>query len=149
MTTDRIAECKAALKRAEADCEALDSVIREEKTAAVAAINLKFKDQKAALNAARADANQNLIEAKNALPDHEWTRRRVYRTKNIREWVRVTIKRTEGIVETRRSTTEFPANKTWGLPAIGQGFGGLLKKDGTPGLKMDWLNGWKLVETGE
>lgn len=124
----------------------LDAEIRAEKVRAKAEIDNRYSNQRGALLDDVRSAERELIAARDRLPDHPWTGKRVYKIeKEYARWSSQVISKTrvEGIVETRRSDTVFPANKRWGLPAIGEGFVRLLKRDGTPGTKIDSLTGYK------
>lgn len=153
---DRIALCESAEGDARRAANALEETIRAEKDRASSEINKRFAGQRAALSAAVSDARAATIDAKNALPDHPWTGKRVYKERDVGSWGRKQIERLEGIVETRRSTTSFALNAKYGIPRIGEGFVRLNKKDGSTGAKFDSLSSgwnadefWKLVEENQ
>lgn len=151
---DAIREEAAAYRAAEAIKSLADMAARDAHNIARAAF-LKQHDYEGAVAAHRA-AEIARVAAQDALPAHEWEGRKVfYVQKRIERWTRREIgeDRYEGIVETVRSTTTFPANKAYGLPAIGGVIVRMLKKDGSPGQKFenftDWggKNKWSLAST--
>jgi len=96
------------------------------------------------------DASSSYVAALDAKPDHEWTGKRVHADRSVGPGYFARKERIFGVVETRRSDTVFPSNAaSYSLPAIGEGFVRILKKDGTPGSKFDRMgnwNSWKLCD---
>jgi hypothetical protein len=133
---------------------AMDAILgrkREEKRLAEAGLNERFREELASAFEVLSEARAELRDAKDRLPDHPWAGKRVFRMAlQGPSYLRRPAKRIEGIVETRRSTTEFPGNTaSYRKPQIGQGFVRLLKNDGTPGAKFELLGHhgeWKLVD---
>lgn len=153
MGDNALEQAEVAAKAARLALEKLDTEIRAEKAKAAAEIDKRYGNQRAAALDDVSATGRALVAAKDSLPDHPWTGKRVYKIERVYErWssrVRSEI-RHEGVVETRRSATTLPAKQRWGLPQLGEGFVRLLKKDGTPGAKIDSLSGyrsdWKLSE---
>ena len=147
MTED---EAKAALREASSALLKIENDIRDEKISAAREIDQRRRSELVAARDVLSAANASLQEALDAQPPHEWDGRRVFRVETkCARWSRVVISMTrhEGVVETRRGFTQFPGNTArYNLPMMGAGFVRLLKKDGTPGLKFESLQGWRLVE---
>lgn len=89
------------------------------------------------------------IAAEDATPAHAWEGKRVYKMRNKSRGYTPRYERIEGVVETCRSSTAFPANTpSYSKPRIGEGFVRFYKKDGSPGTRFSAsLSGWRLVES--
>jgi predicted DCC family thiol-disulfide oxidoreductase YuxK len=110
--------------------------------------------------AARLKAAAKAIEATEALwretrdlviPDHAWEGRRVYRMVQLRFGIHAPWSRTEGIVETVRKDTKFPANLTaYRIPELGAVIVRLVRRDGGLGIRFfpfaDSRNPWSAVD---
>lgn len=143
MTT--VEQAKSAMTAAKAAHDELLDKVRKEADEARAAVWAKYQDELDKLNVIRCDAEQAVREAKNRMPDHEWTGKRVYRMVNRAYGYRTNMVREYGIVETRRIETKFPYNTAdYRMPSLGDGFVRLLKKDNTVGSKFDSMYGWTL-----
>lgn len=145
--TALIAEAAAALSAAEDAVYKVQRRVNAEVQVAADAVRAKHSAELSeAANGVRA-ARQTLNSAKEQLPDHPWTGKRVFHlVSRGHVWQKLQPDRVEGIVETRRAGTSFPANAAYySIPATGEGFVRLLKKDGTPGVKFDRIRGWKLA----
>lgn len=126
--------------------------IGSEVDAATARIRAAHDGELRAARRVLAAARAVLRDLKDQTPDHPWTGKRVFKMVNQgRTWDRLPQKRVEAIVETARSTTEYPGNAArYSLPTVGDPFARLLNKDGKPGLRFDGMrgnhHGWKLAE---
>lgn len=143
---EKAAEAAAVAKKA---LEALEAEIREAKRVASAEIEARYGNQKADVMATLHERNRDLRDAKNALPDHPWTGKKVFMECDSGPSYRRSRVRMDGVVEMRRVDTVFPENVRWGIPEIGKPFVRLLKKDGTPGMRFESIHGswgkkWKL-----
>lgn len=152
MTVD---EAKAALDAARKLLQAHELEVRLEKVRVTAEVVARFSNQTADLTESVRAAEERLRAAKDALPDHPWTGKRVYREEKqyARFSSRVTgVERIEGVVEMRRTGTVLPGGQLWGLPQLGEAFVRLAKKDGSLGLKVEDLerrhrhDQWRLVK---
>jgi hypothetical protein len=87
---------------------------------------------------ATSEAERALREHIDQTATHEWEGKRVVKTitKHQRWGDRSWTEKVYGVVEVRRSGTEFPASQRWGLPEQGEAFVRLLKEDGKPGLQL-------------
>lgn len=156
-TAGSVLEVAAAVEVAEAAADVsrrllrdVDTAIREAKQQAAKEVDERFRAQREAAVQKVIAAERDVRDAKDRLPDHAWTGRRVFKMEATGpSWSRET-KRVDGVVEMRRSSTPFPGNAAdYSLPALGEAFVRLVKKDGTPGLQFARLHshrGWKLVE---
>ena len=120
-------------------------------------INEEFRERIPQDSLANMKAERAVTDAISSGATHEWEGKKVQRLERIRKgsaaWNRtyedVTV---YGVVEVRRNGTKFADNSaSWRLPVLGQAFVRYLKKDGTPGLKIDdrrvgTLAGWSLVK---
>ena len=93
-------------------------------------------------------AERHLREAVSATATHPWEGKRVVGHKWVTSGFSGRHETAYGIVEVRRVDTLFADNlASYKRPAIGEAFVRLLKKDGTPGMKIDTnLNAGKLEE---
>ena len=133
----------------------VDGVVRQCREECEAA-ERKVKERWASLmDEARDNLRQAVVArvaAEDATADHPWTGKKVFRMEaQGRSYQRLPDKRIDGIVETYRSTTKLPENSArWRLPSIGQPIVRLLRKDGSPGLKVEVFSRayreWKLAE---
>lgn len=152
------AETRTALSEAEGAVRALRQQRDAEISAAKALIMDKYMPQLAAAERLAHDAAEAHRASEDALAAHPWEGRRVYREVEAynNRWSRTSHKvRVEAIFEVYRSWTPVPGNMSrWSRPAIGDPVVRPLKKDGTPGLKIDrvhvlkdgTVHGWKLVD---
>ena len=151
-------ETKKAFDEAERAVWTLRRQRDVEISSARAQIMDKYMPQLAAAEHLAHEAAEAHRASEDALAAHPWEGRRVYREAEVRNsrWSRSSrIVREEAIFEVYRSWTPVPGNMSrWRLPQIGQHIVRPLKKDGTPGLKIDrvhvlkdgTVHGWKLVE---
>jgi hypothetical protein len=151
MSEEAIEQAEAAVVAARKRLNEIDAQIRQEVEKATSQIKTLFAAELQVAFLAVQGCERNLTAAKDRLPDHPWTGKRVFRMKSVgRFWERRPPVRIEGIVETMRSTTTLPGNTaSYSRPALGAGFARLLKKDGTPGLQFESFgrnDGWKLVD---
>lgn len=146
---------RAAAREAQQRFDEIEARRRVALRKAEAEINAALEPERQAARDEINAAQRALAVAMDRTPDHPWTGKRVYRTEpQGRSWERLPDKQIEGVVETRRSNTQFPLNAAdYRLPSIGSGFVRLLNKDGKPGLKFEELqrswNQWKLADEAE
>jgi hypothetical protein len=146
-------EAKATASEACRKLQSIEAMVREEKRKAEAAIDERFREIVKGARSEMARAERALKGAMDRQPDHPLTGRRVYKMEHVSDrWSR-REERVEGVVQTRRSDTEFPGNTaSYSLPDLGAGFVRRLNKDGKPGLRFDKLHvgpeswKWHLVE---
>ncbi len=129
---------------------AVEDARDDARSAALAEVNARFRDQLVAADAAIAAAKLAHENAKIAnQTSNPVVGKIVSKSVQVKDgrwrWKTVDIK---GIVEVTTSETIFPANKlAWKIPSGGDLFVRLLKNDGTPGVRIDnYNNQWKLVE---
>jgi hypothetical protein len=149
-----VEELKAAIAAASANVAALEAAQAEE----IKAVKDKHGDGIWAAKKALGKAELALKEATSNAASHPWEGKKVYRTEPVfaSQWSgkQVGTKRIYGVVEVCRLDTAFADNtSSWGRPSLGNSFVRLLKKDGTPGVKIDrdsryggQLAGWQLAE---
>lgn len=147
-----VEECQAAYDAARKQERDVEADIRREADEAARQVRERRRSELSAAQAIRHACEVDLRDAKDRVPDHPWTGKRVYRMELERgSWAR-NYHRIEGVVEMRRSDTVFPSNLgVYSIPAMGEPFVRLLNKDGKPGLKIisrdsGSLRDWKLVE---
>lgn len=107
---------------------------------AITAVRERFKDQWDGAQAAKSAVLTLKREHVDANATHPWEGKKVYRIekRRVRTWSRETeTVKIVGVVEVRRSGTEMPANKTWGLPELGQAFVRLCNANGKVGKRID------------
>lgn len=146
----KLASARDAAKQAAATLRAQR---KAEIEAATLKINADYRDRITAADNAEWAAEKAFTDARSAAASHEWEGKKVTRMdrkyRGSRAWNRayeeVPI---YGVVEVTRSGTNFAENlANWRRPALGVAFVRLLKKDGTPGMKIENLNtSWKLAE---
>ncbi len=141
-------ELRAAITAATIARVALDVEREAARKAAYAAIDAEFCERMAAATDALYQAQKAEREHIDATASHPLEGRRVYRM--VSSWRRfgsTAAKRIEGMVEVRRTGTNFPTNlNNYSLPALGDPFIRKLKKDGTPGVAIyvrERVEGWK------
>lgn len=131
------------IARISAEVDAQRSLIREKHAAEMASALAEIREARLAH-----------LAAQDATPDHPWTGKRVFKMetpRGSRSWDRRPPVRVEGVVETRRSSTPFPANRAvYSIPAVGDPFVRFLKKDGTPAAAFERIyrfpEAWALVD---
>lgn len=152
MTVD---EAEAAVRAARHALATVTDAIDAEVAAAKAAIVAAHATARRAADDALFAANAALREANDRTPDHPWTGRRVFklaRAPGQAAWERhPAMIRVEGMVETVRSSTEFPLNTSrYSRPNVGSAIVRPLTKSGQPGIRFETLHssyhGWKLAE---
>lgn len=149
MSLDALAAASADADRAVRDLEyEIDAKARE----AASAVRATFRDQLATLRATRAAASKALDDARveAAISSNPMIGRKVQKTFS-KPVYRGSYRSREvigyGIFEVCTSTTVFPSNQRHWLPDIGETFIRLLKKDGTPSLKIDrQTTGWVAID---
>lgn len=145
-------ECEAAYDDAVRREKEVENNIKKEAREAAREVEERRASELSAVRQARTAVQRDLLAAKDRLPDHEWTGKRVYKMMSRGGFRREPV-RVDGIVETVRSTTVWPDNiSRYRMIAIGKPLVRLLKADGKPGVKFEEMNGehhgWKLVEGG-
>lgn len=150
LTLEQAEQARAAARSA---LESVEHIARLEAKAASDEVMAKHAPLIAVKRAEHLAAEAALKAAKDRLPDHPWTGKRVYWMKSQGwSYERLPEKRVEGIVETYRSTSELPGNTAiYSRPRIGQAIVRALKKDGTPGSRFEILHEtgyrrWKLCD---
>lgn len=146
-------EAQVLVDAANAESTRIQRVVNEEIAATTVAIQARHRQAIDAVKAQIVAAREAMRLAKDALPDHPWNGKRVFKhaaAPGRGSWNRQTI-RLEGIVETVRSHTEFPLNTaSYSRPMIGKPLVRLLAKNGKLGRRFETMNGdhhgWKLVE---
>ena len=114
-----------------------DDEIAAAVAAAKAAVNARYNDHLRAASAAVSAAQQALDDHIDATASHPWDGKRVYRVEPVRNRYtgrQVGEERLDGIVEVVRQSSQFPDNKRYGLPRLGEVIVRKLKKDGSPSL---------------
>lgn len=153
MSEERTILTAKARKAADA-YKAFKKQVEKEAREAADAVRASYREQLRDLSHATYVANNALREHIDATTTHPWEGKKVVRVTHepVSRWSSKTREvRLYGVVEIRRTDTKFPANQRWGLPDLGDPFVRLLKKDGTPSLKLDRWNWrvtdqWKLAE---
>ena len=149
--TERLDALKLAVKQANAAKRLIEANIRAEIDRETKRIESEWDETLGAVTGKLLQAERELRVHIDATASHPWEGKRVVRyviapgewkyasnPKKVPEY---------GIVEVRKSTTNFPANINFSLPSIGFAFVRLLKKDGTPSLKFkDLAYGWQLAD---
>jgi hypothetical protein len=150
MSGDPIQLAEAEEERAVQALRELEEAIRVEKRDAMALIDAKHSDELRRLKGQRSAARRAVIAAKDAhLPDHPWSGKRVHKMKRVGSLRHGREERIEGVVETVRSSTEFPLNTaSYSKPRQGKAIVRLLTTKGAVGLRFEKLDrgAWKLVE---
>lgn len=145
-------EAKAAVEVAEQVVRRLRALIDDKVRAARAEIEAAHREATDAASAAAMSARATLQQVKDATPDHPWTGKRVFKmVRQGRSYENRPAARIDGVVETVRSQTPFPANTgLYSRPPVGAPLVRLLTKDGSPGVRFDSMrgdyHGWKLAE---
>lgn len=151
--SDAIDAAERALSEARSRQSVVEAEIHEEVRKAEAEIRVRFDEALSAARQAVGAASRAVKAAKDEhLPDHPWTGKRVFKME-VQGWYyeHKPSKRVEGVVETVRSDTEFPANMaSYSRPYIGAGIVRRLNKNGFPGARFEQLrgdyHGWQLAE---
>jgi hypothetical protein len=138
-----VEELKAAIAAAFANVRALEAAQAEE----IKAVKDKHSDGIWAAKKALGQAELALKEAVSNAASHPWEGKKVYRSIPIyaSKWSskQTGTKRVYGVVEVFRLGTVFADNtSSWSRPSLGNAFVRLLKKDGTPGVKIDRDRGY-------
>ncbi len=143
-----------ALQNALSDADKAERVLqREHEQAVVEArrrVNEEFREHLNAASSARFAAQKALDDAKIAerSADQRVGKEMILITYRFSNYGRKRIREeTRGIVEVMTPETVLPENLRYGRPINGELIVRLLKKDGTPGIKIGTLHsGWKTLD---
>ena len=147
---DKMTSLKEAVSEAERRHYAIKDEMRDAIREAEARVRATFADRMNESLREVSDAKCALQQHIDATASHEWEGKRVVRVEQLYgNHSRIPYKTVVeyGFVEVRRSGTVFPDNAKYRMPAMGEPFVRLEKKDGMIGMRFERFNSaWKLAE---